>query len=303
MKSFVPTLLLALAVPLTSAPSTRAFAAGTVLPAGSIIQCTISEPKLSSKTDKIGDPVLCSLSHAEQFGRATVPYGSYLVGQFVDYKDPGHFVGKGYVELRFDRLVMPYRGDDTTLPLDARVVSVPNYRVDQDGKILGNGHAVRDTVEWFIPVLWPLDIINLPRRGPRVVLKPETRLTLKVMDDVGIPPVNFAQEELEHPGLQQRNPAPIQSAYQDGYQAYAPQQQPYQQAAPAPIVQAYAQPPAQTIIYNNYAAPQAPPQQQQQVVVVQAAAPQQAPAPRPVYVQRPPVVYGYPAPYPYYYHP
>ena len=294
MKSFAPILLIAL-----SAPLTHAFAAGTVLPAGSIVQCTISEPKLSSKTDKIGDPVLCTLSHAEQFGRATVPYGSYLVGQFVDYKDPGHFVGKGYVELRFDRLVIPYRGDDTTLPLDARVVSVPNYRVDSDGKILGNGHAVRDTVEWFIPVLWPIDIINLPRRGPRVTLKPETRLTLKVMDDVGIPPVNYAQEELQHPDLQQRNPAPIQ----DGYQAYQPQQQAYQQAAPAPIVQAYAQPAPQTIIYNNYAAPMAPPQQQQQVVVVQAPAPQQVQ--RPMYVQRPPVVYGYPAPYPpaYYYRP
>ena len=299
MKSFAPILLLALAVPVTSAPLTSAFAAGTVLPAGSIVQCTISEPKLSSQTDKVGDPVLCTLSHAEQFGRATVPYGSYLVGQFVDYKDPGHFVGKGYLELRFDRMIIPYRGDETTVPLDARVVAVPNYRVDQDGKILGNGHAVRDTVEWFIPVLWPLDIINLPRRGPRIVLKPETRLTLKVMDDAGIPPVNYAQEELQHPELQQRNPAPIQ----DGYQAYnGPVQQPYQQAAPAPIVQAYAQPVPQTVIYNNYAAPQAPPQQQQQVVVVQAA-PQPAPRPAPVYVQRPPVVYGYPAPYPYYYHP
>ena len=135
-----------------------------------------------------------------------------------------------------------------------------------------------------------------------MTLKPETHLTLKVMDDAGIPPVNYAKEELEHPELQQRNPAPIQ----DGYQAYnGPQQQAYQQAAPAPIVQAYAQPAPQTVIYNNYAAPMAPPQQQQQVVVVQAAAPQQAPAPRPVYVQRPPVMYGYPAPYPpaYYYHP
>ena len=288
MKSFAPFLLLALTSPFA------AYAAGTVLPAGSIIQCTISEPKLSSKTDKIGDPVLCSLSHAEIFGRATVPYGSYLVGQFVDYKDPGHFVGKGYMELRFDRLVI----QDQTLPLDARVVAVPNYRVDSDGRILGNGHAVKDTVEWLIPVLWPIDLINLPRRGPRPVLKPETRLTLKVMDDVGLPPQNFAEEQRQ-PMLQERNPAPIQGAYQDGYQAYnAPQQQQsYQQSTPAPIVQAYAQPAPQTIIYNNYATPQPPPQQQQQTVVVQQ------PAPQPIILQRPrPVVYGYPAPYPYGYY-
>jgi len=278
MKRSIPFLLLALSAPFA------AKAADTIMPAGSIIQCTVSEPKLSSKTDKIGDPVLCTLSHAEMFGRATVPYGSYLVGQFVDYKDPGHFVGKGYMELRFDRLIV----HEQVVPLDARVVAVPNYRVDTDGRILGNGHAVKDTIEWLIPVLWPLDLINLPRRGPRVVLPPETRLTLKVMDDVGLPALERADYAPQQPGLQQRVP--------DQYPAQG-YQQTYQQA-PAPIVQAYAQPaPApQTIIYNNYPAQQAPPQQQQQTVVVQQPAPQYAP--------RPAIVYGYPPPpaYPYGYY-
>ena len=273
MKRSIPFLLLALSIPLA------ARAAGTIMPAGSIMQCTVSEPRLSSKTDKIGDPVLCTLSHAEMYGRATVPYGSYLVGQFVDYKDPGHFVGKGYMELRFDRLIV----HDQVVPLDARVVAVPNYRVDQDGRIIGNGHALKDTIEWLIPVLWPLDLINLPRRGPRVVLPPETRLTLKVMDDVGLPALERADyAPQQQPGLQQRIP-------DQGFQ------QTYQQS-PAPIVQAYAQPAPQTIIYNNYPAPQPAPQQQQQTVVVQQPAPQ--------YVRRPAIVYGYPPPpaYPYGYY-
>jgi hypothetical protein len=280
MKYSVPFLLLALTAPIAAS------AAGTLVPAGSIIQCTVSEPRLSSKTDKIGDPVLCTLSHSEMFGRATVPYGSYLVGQFVDYKDPGHFVGKGYLELRFDRLVV----NDQVVPMDARVVSVPNYNVNSDGRILGNGKAMKDTVEWLIPVLWPIDLINLPRRGPRIVLKPETRLTLKVMDDVGLPLMERADgPAYQQPGLQQRVPD----------QGYA-QQQSYQQA-PAPIVQAYAQPALQTVIYNNYAAPQQAPQQQQQTVVVQQPVQQQ---PVRQYVQRPAVVYGYPPPpvYPYGYY-
>ena len=75
-----------------------------IIPAGSLISCTVSEPKLSSKTTAIGDPVLCQIGHSERYGRSVLPYNSYLVGRFEDYKDPGHFVGKGWLELRFDRI-------------------------------------------------------------------------------------------------------------------------------------------------------------------------------------------------------
>ena len=37
-----------------------------LIPAGSLIQCTVSEPKLSSKTSAIGDPVLCQVSRVER---------------------------------------------------------------------------------------------------------------------------------------------------------------------------------------------------------------------------------------------
>jgi hypothetical protein len=278
MKSLSPLSVLVFSIFLSPVAS---FASDLILPAGSVIQCTVSEPKISSKVDKIGDPVLCQVSHSELYGRAVIPFGSYMVGHFEDYKDPGHFVGKGWIELRFDRMILP---DDTVLPMDARVVSVPGYGVDSDGKIHGNGHAVRDTVEWFIPVLWPIDLINLPRRGPRVVLKTETRLTLKVMDDVGVSAEQIANQQETQTGLlNRRQPAPIVQAY----------------AQPAPL------PVPQTVIYNNYPAQQAPPQQQQQVVVVQQ--PVQQPAPqvvrRPVYpvyaYPPPPPVYGYYARPPY----
>ena len=70
-----------------------------MIPAGSLVQCTVSEPKLSSKTLDIGDPVLCQVGHVALSGRSVLPYGSYLEGRFEDYKDPGHFVGKGWMEL------------------------------------------------------------------------------------------------------------------------------------------------------------------------------------------------------------
>ncbi len=259
-----------------------------LVPAGSVLQCTISEPKISSKTENIGDPVLCQLSHVELYGRSTVPYGAYLVGRFEDYKDPGHLVGKGWMELKFDRLVVD---NDTIVPVSLRVVEAPNYKVDQEGRILGKGHAKADTVEWLLPVLWPIDLINLPRRGPRPVLKAESRLTLKVIDDFGVP--TKKQYEREH-GLQERS---AEAAAADAPPVQlAPVVQAYQQA-PA-VQQSYASQPPQTVIYNyapqaQYAPqPQYPPQQVAVPYPVPYGVPYPVPAPRPYPV--------YPRPYGYY---
>jgi hypothetical protein len=150
-----------------------------LVPAGSLIQCTVSETKLSSKTVAIGDPVLCQVSRSGIY-----PSGTVLSGTFEDYKDPGHLVGKGWMELVFDRMIFP---SNDIVPMDAKVISVPHYSVDTEGKILGKGHATRDTIEWLIPVLWPIDLINLPRRGPRPTLKNESRITIKVMGDLVVP--------------------------------------------------------------------------------------------------------------------
>lgn len=198
VKRWFPALLsLTLAAPLAAS------AAEQLIPAGSLIQCTISEPRLSSKTADIGDPVLCQVSHVELYGRSTLPYGSYLEGRFEDYRDPGHFVGKGWMQLKFDRLIIE---PDTVIPLDAKVVDVPGYNVDRHGRILGKGHAVRDIVEWSIPILWPIDLLNLPRRGPRPTLKEETRLTLKIMDDFGVPMNNEPAPVRDDSGLLRRAP-------------------------------------------------------------------------------------------------
>ncbi len=220
--------LLVLAAPLTG------FAAEQLIPAGSLVQCTVSEPKLSSKTTDIGDPVLCQVSHVELYGRSVFPYGSYLVGRFEDYKDPGHFVGKGWMELKFERMVIP---PDQVLPIAAKVVYVPNYPIDKQGRIHGKGHPVRDIVEWSIPILWPIDLLSLPRRGPRPVLKAETRLTLKIMDDLGVP---LPQQYAYSPSYSQPNPQPYQQPYQQpspyGFAPRAPMSYTPQSTVPPPPV-------------------------------------------------------------------
>jgi hypothetical protein len=269
-----------------------------LVPAGSVLKCTVSD-KISSKTEAIGDPVMCTLSHTEAYSRVTFPYGSYLIGHFEEYKDPGHFVGKGWMELRFDRLMIQ---PDTNVPINARVVAVPKYPVDSEGRIHGTGHPTRDTIEWLIPVLWPLDLINLPRRGPRPTLKPETQLTLKVLDDFGIP--SQAEQDYQQPALIERRTAALeqhkQTLVDQGYmtadEAFGSQYAAPQQAA-APVQQSYAPQqqyaPPQQPMYQAYAAPP-------QVIVVQAAAPQPQPmyvmqqpmyVPQPVYMPPPPAYY------------
>ena len=181
MKSIVCATLAVLALGLTLSASTR----DVVLPAGTLLQCTMNEPNFSSSTVAVGDPVLCHLRGITEFGQQAFPRGSYLVGHLESAKDPGHFFGKGNMKLQFDRIGLP-SGD---LPLDAKVIATRGYHVSREGEIKGKGHAKRDIVEWMLPPLWPWKVIMLPARGPRPALKGESVMTLRLMDDVQIPQV------------------------------------------------------------------------------------------------------------------
>jgi hypothetical protein len=154
-----------------------------VVPAGTLIHCTLDEPNFSSATAEVGDPVLCHLSSLQQFGRTVFPRGSYLQGHLEAAKEPGHFVGKGYLKIQFDRIGLP----NTDLPIPSKIIVAHGYKVDRQGDIVGRGHAKRDAVEWMIPPLWPWKVVSLPARGPRPTLKGEEALTLRLMEDVVLP--------------------------------------------------------------------------------------------------------------------
>jgi len=153
------------------------------VPAGTLMECTLSEPSFSSATTSVGDPFLCYPRNLQEFGRPVFPRGAYLVGHLEDAKEPGHFVGKGYLKMTIDRIGLP----TTDIPVRAKVISVAGYRVDKEGKVIGKGHATRDVVEWMLPPLWPWKILTLPAKGPRPTLKGEVRLIMRVMDDFIVP--------------------------------------------------------------------------------------------------------------------
>ena len=73
------------------------------------------------------------------------------------------------------------------LPLSAKVINAPHNKVDAKGDIKGKGHPTRDALLWTVPVFWPSKILTLPARGPYPTLKGETRLTLRLMEDVEVP--------------------------------------------------------------------------------------------------------------------
>src|SRR5207237_9339173 len=120
MKSFVVGATLAT---LVLGLTLRASARDVVLPAGTLLQCTLNEPNFSSASAAVGDPVLCHLRGITEFGQQAFPRGSYLVGHLESAHDPGHFWGKGDLKLQFDRIGLP-RGD---LPLDAKVIATRGY--------------------------------------------------------------------------------------------------------------------------------------------------------------------------------
>jgi hypothetical protein len=154
-----------------------------LVPAGTLLQCTMDEPNFSSATASVGDPVLCHLKSFQEFGRTVFPRGSMLAGHLEDSKEPGHFVGKGYLKITFDRVIVP-TGD---VPVPAKVISAKGYKVDKQGDIKGKGHATRDVVEWMIPPLWPWKVLMLPAKGPRPTLKGEEPMKLRLMDDIVVP--------------------------------------------------------------------------------------------------------------------
>lgn len=181
MKPFIR--ILAIAVGMLASAGRVCGQKDLLVPAGSLLQCTLNEPNFSSATATVGDPVVCHLRAQQEFGRILFPRGSLLGGHLEAAKEPGHFFGKGYLKITFDRVILPY-GD---LPVPAKVIQAQGFKVDKKGAIDGKGHPKRDVVEWMIPLLWPWKVVSLPMRGPRPTLKGEESLELRLMDDISIP--------------------------------------------------------------------------------------------------------------------
>jgi hypothetical protein len=189
-------------------------AAKDLIPAGTILHCTMDEPNFSPKTAMVGDPVLCHLGPLGSFGHSIFPRGALLGGHLQDYKAPGHFFGKGWMAIEFDRMILP---GAEVLPLSSKIISAPHLKTDAQGDIRGKGHPKRDAVLWLMPPLWPIKIMTLPMRGPYPALKGENRLSLRLMEDVEVPFPTSARNAVPAPPW--ANPS---SSYRSNSPTYQP---------------------------------------------------------------------------------
>ena len=215
-----------------------------LVPAGTLLRCTVDEPNFSPATAEIGDPILCHLSGVQEFGRIAFPRGSYLEGHLEADREPGHFWGKGYLKLEFDRIGLP----NTDVPVPSKVVGLRSYDIDKEGDIKGKGHARRDVAEWLLPPLWPWKVLTLPLRGPEPALKGESQLTLRVMEDIVIPKSAMLQ-----PGWHYFGESSALSPSREATPASAKDATPVPQPAVAQPIQRLMAAPARAQLVNDMA--------------------------------------------------
>src|SRR5260221_6099698 len=91
----------------------------SIVPAGTLLQCTLDDPNFSSQTAHVGDPLVCHISSLGMFGRPVFLRDAYLSGRLTDFREPGHFLGKGWLK-EFKTLPRPVG----TFPVSAKVSSV-----------------------------------------------------------------------------------------------------------------------------------------------------------------------------------
>ncbi len=77
------------------------------LRAGELLLCTLEEPRFSSAAAQVGEPTVCYLGQLREFGHAAFPRGSYVTGRLADSREPGRITGKGWLDIQFDRLILP----------------------------------------------------------------------------------------------------------------------------------------------------------------------------------------------------
>src|SRR5947208_16567661 len=77
-----------------------------LVPAGTLLQCTLNEPDFSSATATVGDPVLCHLRTQQELGNILIPRGRMLGGHLEAEKEAVHCIGKGSMKSTSDGVIL-----------------------------------------------------------------------------------------------------------------------------------------------------------------------------------------------------
>jgi len=146
------TLIAALLLILAAPPATRA-AGESILPEGTLISLQLND-HLSTKGNNEGDAFTAVVIAPVSFGdRIVIPKGSSVTGSISRIMRPGRFKGKAVMNLLFQSIQIPGRGQ---LPIVATLVRVDpegNAGVRYEGSVVGESSGGRDVGRIVTPGL------------------------------------------------------------------------------------------------------------------------------------------------------
>jgi hypothetical protein len=132
----------------TPAPAAAAKASSgnfITVPTGTRIG-VILENGISTATAKPGDSIYFRTSFPITIeNKVVVPVNSYMRGEVVDSKRPGHVKGKGELRIRLTSLVLP-NGYTVDLNAEPHSTDSPKVKTDDEGKMTGPGGKGKDAV-------------------------------------------------------------------------------------------------------------------------------------------------------------
>src|SRR5262249_447002 len=110
----------------------------------------------------------------------------------------------------FSSILMP---DFCEYPIDAALIGIKRYQVRED-VIIGRGHARRDALALLFPPTTLYQLIRLPARGPKLSIRDEDQLTIKLLQPVYEPLSQSDPDRRTH-----RANSPIGSDMGNGFQS------------------------------------------------------------------------------------
>jgi hypothetical protein len=150
------------------------------IPAGTIIRVYPDEHIVAGTTS---GPVLFTVAADVRFfvNRPPIlPRGSKIIGKMESSSEAGRLWGRAKAHLVFSSILLP---DFCEYPIDATLIGTKRYQVREE-VIIGQGHAHRDALALLFPPTTLYQLIRLPARGPKLSIREEEQLVIKLLQPV-----------------------------------------------------------------------------------------------------------------------
>ena len=161
------------------------------IPAGTIIRVYPDEHIVAGTTS---GPLLFTVAADVRFflNRPPIlPRGSKILGKMETSEEAGHLWGRAKARFLFSSILM---SDFCEFPIDATLIGTKKYQVREE-VIIGRGHARRDALALLFPPTTLYQLIRLPARGPKLTIREEEQLVIKLVQ-----PVYLARSQSDQTG-------------------------------------------------------------------------------------------------------